>query len=168
MNPQPALDARPRCPHCDLLIELDSGKCWSCKKTPEYWIEQEESMETAVITEAPVELEVGRQATLDPTIFPAVERADVPMVKIGFAGSVEMTQAAFSRYCDEGLEPGRIVKLTLTGYLPNPHAKWVKRSETDGKKKRVWWEQEGAIKVKALELGAFEVFDDVYLEGEED
>ena len=34
-----------------------------------------------------------RQPTLDPTIFPAIERRQVPMVKVGFSGSVEMTQS---------------------------------------------------------------------------
>lgn len=99
------------------------------------------------------------QHTLDDTMFPAVQRDDVPMVKIGFAGTVEMTGEDFEAYCDEGLVPGRIVKVTMTGYLPDPHAKWVKRTDTDEitGHKRTWWEPEGAIKIKALELGRFEL-----------
>ena len=99
-----------------------------------------------------------RQMTLDPTLFPATERRRVPMVKIGFSGSVEMTQSEWEAYCKEGLEPGRVVKVALTGYLPNPHAKWVRRSQKmeDGDRE-TWWEQEGAVKVKALELGSFEL-----------
>ena len=99
------------------------------------------------------------QHTLDDTMFPAVQRDDVPMVKIGFAGTVEMTQEEFEAYCDQGLVPGRIVKVTMTGYLPDPHAKWVKRTDTDEitGHKRTWWEPEGAIKIKALELGRFEL-----------
>ena len=99
-----------------------------------------------------------RQPTLDPVLFPPIERRQVPMVKIGFTGTVEMTQAEWESYCNEGLEPGREVKLTMTGYLPNPHAKWVKRSESqeDGSKES-WWEQEGQVKIKALELGSFEL-----------
>lgn len=99
-----------------------------------------------------------RQPTLDPTIFPAIERRQVPMVKLGFSGTVEMTQGEWESYCDQGLEPGRVVTLTMTGYLPDPHAKWVKRSEKDELgDKNTWWEQEGQVKVKALELGSFEL-----------
>ena len=99
-----------------------------------------------------------RQPTLDPTIFPAIERRQVPMVKVGFSGSVEMTQSEWEGYCDQGLEPGRMVKLTLTGYLPDPHSRWVKRTEKreDGEKE-TWWEQEGQIRVRVTELGRFEV-----------
>ncbi len=98
------------------------------------------------------------QMTLDPTIFPATERQQVPMVKIGFSGSVEMTQAEWQAYCDQGLEPGRVVKVTLMGFLPDPHAKWVKRSgEDEFGDRQTWWEQEGQVKVKALELGSFEL-----------
>lgn len=104
-----------------------------------------------------------RQPTLDPDIFPAVDRRDVPMVKIGVTGTVEMTRGEWEAYCDQGLEPGRVVKLTLTGYLPNPHAKYVKRSGTEnnpvtGRSERyTWWEQEAQVKVKLLELGSFEL-----------
>jgi hypothetical protein len=69
-----------------------------------------------------------------------------------------MTLGEWEAYCREGLEPGRVVMVTLMGYLPNPHARWVKRSEKreDGEKE-TWWEQEGAIKIKAFELGGFEL-----------
>ena len=51
-----------------------------------------------------------------------------------------------------------MVKLTLTGYLPDPHSRWVKRTEKreDGEKE-TWWEQEGQIRVRVTELGRFEV-----------
>lgn len=103
------------------------------------------------------------QPTLDPTIFPATERRQVPMVKLSLGGTIEMTQAEWEVYCAEGLEPGRQVKLTITGFLPDPHAKWVKRTETETdpvtkrKDTNTWWEQEGQVKVKALELGSFEL-----------
>lgn len=108
------------------------------------------------------------QPTLDPTIFPAIVRRQVPMVKITFTGSVDMEREDFEAYCAEGLEPGRVVKLSLTGYLPDPHAKWVKRTEdvvdpvTRKKQKETWWEQEGAVKIKALELGSFELSKETY------
>jgi len=118
-------------------------------------------MDTAVLDQPQADIETGevfKQPTLDPEMFPATERRDVPMVKIGFAGTVEMTRAEFEHYCDKGLEPGRVVKLSMTGYLPNPHPKWVKRTEKDEDgAKNTWWELEGQVKVKALELGSFEL-----------
>ena len=97
---------------------------------------------------------VLRQPTLDDEIFPSTTRAQVPMVKISVTGSVEMTQETWAAYCAAGLEPGRIVTATLTGYLPDPHARWVKRSAQDpAGEKVIWWEREGAIKIKALDIG---------------
>jgi hypothetical protein len=123
--------------------------------------EEEAPMDTAVMDKPQADIETGeifKQPTLDPEMFPAIERRSVPMVKIGFGGSVEMTQREWEAYCDQGLECGRVVKLTLTGYLPDPHAKWVKRTEKDEDgDKSTWWEQEGQIKIKALELGSFEL-----------
>ena len=118
-------------------------------------------MQTTVIDAPAVDVETGevfRQPTLDPTIFPAIERRQVPMVKVGFSGSVEMTQREWEAYCAEGLEPGRVVKVTLTGFLPDPHAKWVKRTEKqeDGDKE-TWWEPEGQTRVRVTKLGCFEV-----------
>lgn len=103
--------------------------------------------------------EVLRQQTLDDTIFPAVERQEVPMIKVSFSGTVEMEQEEFEAYCAKGLEPGRVVKVTMTGFLPDPHSKWVKRTGADefSGHKSTWWEQEGQIKIKALELGSFEL-----------
>ena len=119
-------------------------------------------MDTATIDHPQIDTQTGEvftQPTLSDDLFPAIQRDDVPMVKIGFAGAVEMTQEDFEAYCDEGLEPGRIVKITMTGYLPDPHAKWVKRTEKDEftGHKRTWWEQEGQIRVRVTELGRFEV-----------
>jgi len=85
-------------------------------------------MPLEVVANAEVDVETG-QPTLDPEMFPAIERRQVPVVKITFAGTVEMTQSEWEAYCDQGLEPGRVVRVALTGYLPNPHAKWVRRSQ---------------------------------------
>lgn len=105
-----------------------------------------------------------RQPTLDDTIFPAVDRDSVPMVKLTFTGGIEMTEGEFRAYCEQGLEPGRIVKATLTGFLPNPHGRWVKRSEKDEEtgRKHTWWELEGAVKVKVFELDKFELTGGVF------
>ena len=123
-------------------------------------------MDTATLDKPKADPETGEmftQPTLSNDLFPAAERRQVPMVKIGFSGSVEMTQAEWEAYCEQGLEPGRVVKVTLTGYLPDPHGKYVKRTETETdpvthrKDKSTWWELEGQVKVKALELGSFEL-----------
>lgn len=122
-----------------------------------------EALIEAAAREARDECERGaiacpEQPTLDDVMFPAVDRSQVPMVKVAFTGTVEMTQAEWAAYCREGVEPGRVVKVTLTGYLPDPHARWVKRTAKDPLGDReTWWEQEGVIKVKVLELGGFEL-----------
>lgn len=117
-------------------------------------------MPLEVVARSEVDVETGeiRQPTLDPEMFPAIERRQVAMVKITFAGTVEMTQSEWEAYCDQGLEPGRVVRVALTGYLPNPHAKWVRRSQKmeDGDRE-TWWEKEGVVKIKALELGSFDL-----------
>lgn len=161
---------RARCPQHGTLLSLRDGKCVAYDHYPA--ANQEVSMLTAVEPQPLVEPETGEifsQPTLDDAMFPAVKREAVPMVKVSFSGTVEMTEAEFAAYCDEGLEPGRIVKVTLSGYLPNPHGKWVKRKEKvsprfnetsgdfEGNGWHTWWELEGAVKVKALELGRFEL-----------
>ena len=56
---------------------------------------------------------------------------------------------------------------TISGYLPEPHGKWVKRKEKDelGDTEE-WWETEGQVKVKVLELGRFELSEEVYSDAE--
>lgn len=180
---------RPRCPHhpgrlvdkspCGAKL-ADGSLCTYFEPQANVQVQVETSpeplansdiQEVPVLASVPnpiaeVDMETGevyRQPTLDPELFPAAERRQVPMVKLGLSGSIELTQSEWQAYCDQGLEPGRVVKLTITGYLPNPHAKWVKRTETNTdpvtkrKDTSTWWEQEGAIKVKALELGSFEL-----------
>ncbi len=124
-------------------------------------------MQAVQTLESPVDRETGeifRQPTLSDVLFPAVNRRRVPMVKVAATGSVEMTMEQFDAYCDQGLEPGRIVKMTITGYLPEPHPKWVKRTETVDGEKETYWELEGQVKVKMLELGSFEL--DGFYDGE--
>lgn len=160
MNTQPVPETRLTHRHNgnDYLIDKH-GKCWFCGQIVNDTKEDEVPVLAESNTEVDIESgEVFRQETLDPEMFPASERRQVPMVKIGFSGSVEMTQSEWQAYCDQGLEPGREVKVTLVGWLPDPHAKWVKRSEKDELgSKNTWWEQEGQVKVKALELGGFEL-----------
>ena len=89
------------------------------------------------------------------------------MVKLSVSGTVEMSTREFQRYCSEGLRPGREVTMTVTGYLPDPHPKWVKRKETvpglGGKRETVvTWELEGQIKVKVTDLCTFELGEELY------
>ncbi len=156
------------CPHCGHPAAPPTDRPpYTPSWTPPRRRHKEETVVEGTVTTMPeskpeVDVETGevttRQPTLDPTIFPATERRRVPMDKIGFSGSVEMTQSEWQAYCDQGLEPGRVVKVTLTGYLPNPHAKWVKRTgKGELGDKDTWWEQEGQIRVRVTELGRFEV-----------
>jgi hypothetical protein len=121
--------------------------------------------ETGEISEP--DAKVFTQPTLSDELFPATRRRQVPMVKLAVSGSVEMTLADFQRYCSEGLWPGREVTMTVTGYLPDPHPKWVKRKETvpglGGKRETVvTWELEGQIKVKVTDLCTFELGEELY------
>lgn len=123
----------------------------------------------AALQRRSVDTETGEvfQPTLSDELFPATRRRQVPMVKLAVSGSVEMTLADFQRYCSEGLQPGRKVTMTVSGYLPDPHSKWVKRKESveglDGKRETFTsWELEGQVKVKALELEEFELGEGFY------
>ena len=97
------------------------------------------------------------QMSLDPDLFATVKRETVPMVKVSFSGSVEMPRRHFEALCDEQLAPGRQVTLTVTGYVPAPHAKWVKRTEGRGEDKEVTWEREGQVPIKVTTMGPIEV-----------
>ena len=69
MNPQPQLETatRPRCPHCDTLINLKTGRCWMCEKTPEEWaIESEEATVGPVETEPQAEIETAVAQPYEP------------------------------------------------------------------------------------------------------
>ncbi len=107
------------------------------------------------------------QPTLSDELFPATWSRQVPMVKLSVSGTVEMSTREFQSYCSKGLQPGREVTMTVTGYLPDPHPKWVKRKETvpgpGGKRETVaTWELEGQIKVKVTDLDAFELGEELY------
>lgn len=103
------------------------------------------------------ELHGPAQMTLDPSLFPAPQRRDVPMVRMTFSGSIDLTRADYGAYCTEQLSPGRMVSMRVSGYVPAPHAAWVKRTEGSGEERRVWHEQEGRVKVLITDIGAIEV-----------
>ena len=108
-----------------------------------------------------------RQRTLDDTIFQAIPRSTVPTVKVSFSGSVELSRSAFEEYFTEPLKPGREVSLRVAGFIPAPHAKWVKRKVKtqsrysaggfEGGETEVFWEHEGAVGIKVTDLGEVEL-----------
>ena len=57
------------------------------------------------------------------------------------------------------LEAGREVSLRVAGFVPAPHAKWVKRTEKDEYtgEKDSYWEREGAVGIKVTDLGEVEL-----------
>jgi len=84
------------------------------------------------------------QPTLDDTVFPPVRRKDIPVVKLGFTGSVEMTVSHFLKLLDgDDLRVGAIVQFTGEGHIKKVGTGWKKRSEGTGEDKMTWWEQEG-------------------------
>ena len=101
------------------------------------------------------------QPTLDPEMFPAAERKAVPYLKLALAGPLKLSRGQFDAACPGAIETGRRVTLTVTleGYLPEPHASWVKRSVGAGKDKQSWWEKEGQLKVKVLDLVSLDAFE---------
>jgi hypothetical protein len=107
--------------------------------------------------EIPGQLEMtGHSAFVKPT-----PRRKVPMVKVSFGGTIEMEREDFEALTDgKQLAPGRITYIRCVGFMPAPHAAWVKRKEKeeDGDQ-RVWWEQEGRVAFKITEIGALDVTD---------
>lgn len=121
--------------------------------------EKEARVLQAVDTKPNVESEIVVQPTLSDELFPAVRREEVPTVKISFTGSVEMPAYMFDRLCEgDDLAPGRVVHMQVAGYLPGPHAVWTKRTEEIAKgKRKTYYEPEGRVAVKVLEIGSFEL-----------
>lgn len=161
---------RPDCP-----VHLDSrGWCWFGDHYPakakrpalsivetKPQVEGELAMETAVLD--PETGEVG-QMTLgdDPAFVRVPRRQDVPVIKVGFTGTVEITQEDFEALTDgKELAPGRIVYIRASAYMPGPHAAWVKRTEKDEEtgERATWWEHEGRLGLKVVEVGGLDVTD---------
>lgn len=102
--------------------------------------------------------EAPRQATLDPVIFAAVKREQIPTVKVTVSGTIELTRKALDALLNvEQVDAGDEVTVSLSGFVLQPGAAWVKRSEGTGDDKDTWWEKEGRIKIKAEGLGAIHV-----------
>ena len=100
----------------------------------------------------------------DPAFVRLPMRKSVPITKVSFSGTVEIADWELEAYLsDTGQElaPGRVVRLGVTAYMPGPHAAWVKRSEKDEgtRERREWWEHEGRIGLKVVEIGSLQVTD---------
>lgn len=94
------------------------------------------------------------QPTLSDDLFPPVRRADVPMVKVSVSGTIELTQEQYQAYLDgQRLGPGAVVEIRAAGYVVQPGAAWVKRTEGTGEDREVRFEREGRVKIRLTELG---------------
>ena len=173
-------DAKPKCPACGRAHLSEAGKCWMCGYETEAQVESEivedgtlviesngksvtttlgkleevaEALESGAVAVDPETGEVQR--TLNDSVFAAIPRRSVPTHKISFSGTVELTAEEFAEYFSKPLKPGVQVSLRVAGYIPAPHAKWVKRSQTDEYtgEKEVFWEREGAVGIKVTDMG---------------
>jgi len=107
---------------------------------------------TAAIEKAAAD--TWKQPTLDDTLFPPVRRADVPMVKVSVSGTIELTQEEYQAYLDGSrLGPGAVVDIRAAGYVVQPGAAWVKRTEGSGEDRETHFEREGRIKIRLTDLG---------------
>ncbi len=103
------------------------------------------------------------QPTLSEDLFPPVCRRDVPTIKVGISGSVELTCEQFAALVqDEDGQPGQVdagvvVLISCAGYVTSPAPKWVKRSEGSGKDREIWWEKQGVVSVKLTDLARLEL-----------
>lgn len=136
----------------------------NAKPEPESGETMEDTMtvdrETGEIPEpAPGQMEM----TGHPAFVKPIPRTKVPMVKVSFGGSVDITQSAFRAMLDgQELVPGRVAYVKVPVYMPNPHTKWVKRTEGSGDDKWTHWENEGQVALKVTGLDALEVTEELW------
>jgi hypothetical protein len=97
------------------------------------------------------------QPTLSDTVFPPVKRKDIPMVKLAFAGSVEMSVGRFLELLDGDLEVGAVVECAVTGHFKKLGTGWKKRSVGAGDDKMTWWEKEGLPGIAVDDVAALHV-----------
>lgn len=127
-------------------ILLHEGICYRCGATTE-----EASMQE------PAPVTTLRQPTLSDALFPPVRRADVPTVKVTISGTIELTRPEYESYLDGStLGPGAVVDIRAAGYVVQPGAAWVKRTEGSGEDRESYFEREGRVKIKLTDLGGLE------------
>lgn len=165
------------CPHDGHMLDR-TGKCWYCGgiypagKPALTVVENEPQVEVETVQTMTVDLETGEvqepagQMVLgdDPAFVRVPMRKSVPVTKVSFSGTVAIADWELEAYLgDTGQElaPGRVVRLGVTAYMPGPYAAWVKRSEKDEgtRERREWWEHEGRIGLKVVEIGSLQVTD---------
>lgn len=111
-----------------------------------------EGLKEAVMAEVAAGLPI--QPTLSDTLFPPVRRADTPMVKLTLSGTIELTQEQYQAHLDGArLGPGAVVEVRAVGYVVQPGAAWVKRTEGSGEDREVHFEREGRVKIKLVDIG---------------
>jgi len=127
-------------------IRIDRHPCYRC---------QPEEVDMPATPAMTIEVPVHVQPTLDPVLFPSVRRADVATVKVSVSGTVELTQEQYQAYLDgqKQLGPGAVVDIRAVGYVVQPGAAWVKRTEGSGEDRETYFEREGRVKIRLTELG---------------
>jgi hypothetical protein len=124
--PHPALETsdRPRCPHCNRLLERNTGKCWSCKKTPQEWEDTVHVVNTNPIVEGETDQNgwvLTTQPTLDDLLF---DRYHVETVKVTVSGAFEIPLEALRQF-DAGLEPGADIVCSFKGHVADVSSPWT-------------------------------------------
>jgi hypothetical protein len=98
------------------------------------------------------------QPTLSDALFPAVSAFDVPVVKLTVSGTIKLPVSEYQALLDGEIKPGSRVTLSASGYVIQPGPAWVKRTKTLPKQgTETWWENEGRVKIKLVNVGAVHV-----------
>ena len=172
-NPKPE---REKCPHDGHLLDR-TGKCWYCGGIypagkpaltvveSEHQVEVETSMESV---EATISVQKDDGTFTEPVPFDSFRKAVNGLTERVDPETGELQEPAGQMVLGDDPAFVRVpmrksVPITrVTAYMPGPHAAWVKRSEKDEgtRERREWWEHEGRIGLKVVDLGSMEVTDE--------
>lgn len=67
--------------------------------------------------------------------------------------SATMPLETFEHLDGQRLGPGAVVEIRAVGYVVQPGAAWVKRTEGSGEDREVHFEREGRVKIRLVDLG---------------
>lgn len=98
-----------------------------------------------------------QQPTLSDEIFPPVTKGNTPMIKLSFAGSVEMSVTRFLELMDGDPKVGAVVAFSGMGHFKKLGTGWKKRSVGQGEDKMTWWEQEGLPGIAVDDVSALHI-----------